>query len=663
MKRPLAAVLVVVAIWGCTEHQANPPSVGRPAALILDGAHSGDPNFFFLPPLVSNPVNDPHFIATAFDATLAPTVEVCRLTGDPRASVSPVFCAANAIVFGPVNATLDATNQQYVVNWDTKAPPGLDATQFYRIRVRGAAGKSVLGSIDVDPVDQGIKNIRTGDVVQFQDGRTLPIKFRIQQGEQCTLSVDCVTQTVGAGGAIIVTSQADGGTTGAGVSIPAGALNAGEQITVTISKLTNQPCFSSFDLPQFEGCYRYTANPPLSGRAGGGFNVPVILAICVELPVTITHAQEDQLQLHAFDVGQGVRVLPNAPAGFLPCEPNRFLPSGTIGSRVGWRGILDRLASLAAPQPAYAAMVHLGIGGSSCCFSDVIWGLPAEDAVSVGNGQTAVSGTAVPIPPAVLVTDGTEANSPVAGATVHFRIASEGGGSVTPTQVTTGADGIAHVTSWVLGQGTNRLEAFATGIGPAPTFPITSGFLPEGVVPFTASGVTITNTVTDPAGDAPVGEPDLVSATAQAENGTLTLTVQFASGTRAPTTRATFDLDIDGNPSTGFPGIDAGNSDRALMGVEYLIQMGSDFVGPTLRILHWNGASFDVVTNSVPITFTTDGISAVIPLSLLGNDDGQLNYKVTVQRQVSEVGFTGILDYMPDVGVAPGTLLLSGPIE
>ncbi|HKW40420.1 MAG TPA: CARDB domain-containing protein [Gemmatimonadales bacterium] len=488
MKRWPYAALAIAALTGCTEQRMTQPSVMRPLALILDGAHNGDPNFFFLPPLVPNPVNDPHFIASAFDGTLSPTVEVCRLTGDPRAGT--VFCVVGAaLVFGPVNATLDATNQQYQVNWDTKSPTLLDPTQFYRIRVRGAAGKSVLGSIDVDPVDQGMKNLKSGDVVQFQDGRTLPIKFRIQQGEQCTFSPDCVTQTVGAGGAIIVTSEAGGGVTGAGVNIPAGALNAGEEITVTISKLTTQPCLPNFDLAQFEECYRFTANPPLSARTPpntGRFNTDVVLAICVDLPLGITIDQEGLLQLHAFDGAPGTRALPNASAAFLPCEPNRFPPAGGIGVRPGWSGMLDRLVAFAAPQPAYAVMVHSGLGGSSCCFSDVTWALPAQDAINDGDGQTAAPGQPVATPPSVKVTDAN--NNPVAGATVHFRIASTGGGTVTPTQVATGSDGIARLTSWVIAAGANRLEAFATGIGPAPTFPITSGFLSEGVIALTATG-------------------------------------------------------------------------------------------------------------------------------------------------------------------------------
>src|SRR5438876_2683215 len=489
MKRWQLAVVAIAAISACTEQQVTRPPVGRPTALVLDGAHNGDPEFFFLPPLVPDPSTDPNFDPTKFDATLAPTVEVCRLTGDPRSG--PVFCVANAaLVFGPVNAILDLTSQQYRVNWDTKSPTLLDPSQFYRIRVRGAAGKSVLGSLDVDPVDQGIKNLRSGDVVQFPDGRTLPTKFRIEQGERCTFNADCVTQVVGAGGAIIITSEAGGGVTGGAVAIPPDALDPGEEITVTISRLDRQPCLPQIDIAQFEGCFQFTADPPLSARTHnpGRFNTDVVVEICVELPLTITQAQEGLLQLHAFDAAQGVRALPNASAAFLPCEPNRFpFPPGGLGARPGWRGILDRVAAFAVPQPAYASMVHLGVGGSSCCFSDIGWALPAKMAILVGDDQLAALGDAVATPPAVLVTDAN--NAPVAGATVHFRIPTTGAGSVTPTQVVTGADGVARADSWVLAAGTNSLEAFATGIGPTPTFPIVSGPLSEGVVTFTAAGV------------------------------------------------------------------------------------------------------------------------------------------------------------------------------
>src|SRR5207247_9093355 len=116
----------------------------------------------------------------------------------------------------------------------TNSPARLEPSKFCRMRVRGASGNSVLVALDVVPVAQGLRNLRTGDVVQFLDGRTLPIKFRIEQGDRCTLNADCVTQVVGAGGATIITSEAEGGVTGGGVLIPPDALDPGEEITVTI---------------------------------------------------------------------------------------------------------------------------------------------------------------------------------------------------------------------------------------------------------------------------------------------------------------------------------------------------------------------------------------------------------------------------------------------
>src|SRR5438067_1371499 len=50
--------------------------------------------------------------------------------------------------------------------------------------------------LDVDPVTGGIKNVRTGDVVQFQEGRTLPIKVRIEDGAFGATNPDHVEQVV-----------------------------------------------------------------------------------------------------------------------------------------------------------------------------------------------------------------------------------------------------------------------------------------------------------------------------------------------------------------------------------------------------------------------------------------------------------------------------------
>jgi hypothetical protein len=79
--------------------------------------------------------------------------------------------------------------------------------------------------------------------------------------------------------------------------------------------------------------------------------------------------------------------------------------------------------------------------------------------LNTGNSQSATAGTAVTIPPSVIVRD--SANIPIAGIPVAFE--TTGDGSVSPASVTTGVDGTATVTSWTLRTtaGSNTLTASA----------------------------------------------------------------------------------------------------------------------------------------------------------------------------------------------------------
>src|SRR5439155_1147602 len=79
-----------------------------------------------------------------------------------------------------------------------------------------------------------------------------------------------------------------------------------------------------------------------------------------------------------------------------------------------------------------------------------------------------ISATAAAGQPSVIVRDAN--GNPVGGVSVTFAVAS-GGGTVTPTtSVTTGANGIAAVTSWILGPtaGPNSLTATASGLAGSP---------------------------------------------------------------------------------------------------------------------------------------------------------------------------------------------------
>lgn len=111
-------------------------------------------------------------------------------------------------------------------------------------------------------------------------------------------------------------------------------------------------------------------------------------------------------------------------------------------------------------------------------------GPAASIALEAGDGQTATTGTAVPVAPAVKVED-THGNV-VSGATVTF--APMDNSQVAGSPATTDAGGIATVTSWTMGDlGNNTLEASVSGVG-AP-------------VVFTAFSTGIPATITMTAGD------------------------------------------------------------------------------------------------------------------------------------------------------------------
>ncbi len=93
--------------------------------------------------------------------------------------------------------------------------------------------------------------------------------------------------------------------------------------------------------------------------------------------------------------------------------------------------------------------------------------VPTQIALNGGDGQSATAGTAVPVPPSVIVRDAS--NNPVSGVTVQFAATSGGGVVAGATQVTNAA-GIATVGSWTLGGalGTQTLSATAAGLIGSP---------------------------------------------------------------------------------------------------------------------------------------------------------------------------------------------------
>ncbi len=465
MKRISLVSLAVAVLFGCQADQPLTPPFQGPSALIQDAGHNNGNHFFaFLQPMVSQPSTN-----GVFDPNLSPVVMVDLQSG---------ACAAVTITYtmstgpGSERVRVNAADRNYIVNLHTDQVPVSNGCT-YRIHV--LVGSTELGVADVELflTQKEAKNLATGETVALVDGKTLPIKFWIAGGALCASGADC-----GQGTAypdrdnVIVTQNMQ-----AGVFIPAGAVDA--VVTIIIESVDNRPCIPGLVGQTFEGppgaaansCYEFRADPPLPD---GTFNTNVIVGICVELS-GVTETQEPKIQIFQFDDGElpRIRPLPNAAAPFLPCDPSYQAPIGlakpgllNLAAR-SFGQLLSSLAALAEPRPLFAStrtmVFDLGAGGSTDGFSFFTWGLVTSMAKNDGDGQSAVVGTPVAIPPSVSFTDSTGA--PVDSVPVTFTVGS-GGGSVTGASTKSGRGGIAGVArvgSWTLGvtPGSNTLSASA----------------------------------------------------------------------------------------------------------------------------------------------------------------------------------------------------------
>lgn len=169
------SLLLAVAAASCsTDRILTHVRPATPRADIEDGAHGGNPHFYFLPPMVAAPAP-----TGTFDATVSPAVAICAWSG----SACTTTVAQFTMTTGPGSETvrLDAADELYLVNWHTDQF-ALSTTATYRIRV--LVGNQELGHADVSVVSNGsqLKNVATGEYIGLVDGKTLPIKFRVEQG-------------------------------------------------------------------------------------------------------------------------------------------------------------------------------------------------------------------------------------------------------------------------------------------------------------------------------------------------------------------------------------------------------------------------------------------------------------------------------------------------
>jgi alpha-tubulin suppressor-like RCC1 family protein len=159
----------------------------------------GNQHFFFLPPMVP----EPQYTGTS-DGSVFPEVMVCEWNGTGCGPVIAQYSRESGT--GSEMVRYDSSGEFYIVNWHTdRCLSGLctlDPAKTYRLHV--VAGDRELGFADLDVVSSGsmLRNVQTDEYIGLIDGRTLPVKFRIETGVVAAITVTPATATIPVGGVI-----------------------------------------------------------------------------------------------------------------------------------------------------------------------------------------------------------------------------------------------------------------------------------------------------------------------------------------------------------------------------------------------------------------------------------------------------------------------------
>lgn len=163
----------------------------------------------------------------------------------------------------------------------------------------------------------------------------------------------------------------------------------------------------------------------------------------------------------AFDnTVQGVAVAFAVDPGQGSVTPATQTTSYAGGAEATWT-----LGSTAGTQTLTATFPESSV--APVVFTATATATPPTLTINAGGFQATMVGTAVPIPPSVVVRS--SAGVPVAGVTVRFAVTA-GGGTVSESSVVTNAAGVAAVTRWTLGPVSelNTLTVTADGVTGSP---------------------------------------------------------------------------------------------------------------------------------------------------------------------------------------------------
>jgi hypothetical protein len=387
MRRRVLLYLTLIAMSACNGDRSVRPSessAAKPSNDISDGAHDGvgmssNPDFFFLPPMVKNPSGSRNWDDGAFNPDLEPTIEICASTALVETNLATAACPTVATM----TAVAGTGSEAYTANW--KVPES--STIFYRINI--TVGTRRLGYADVKTGSNAsqLKNIDTDELIPLVDGRTLPIKFRVERFALCDVPGvgPCATKTVDVNRAArvstaLVAEKDDGIIFGAGTTS-----TTPNKKTVTVERCTDFRERNITDLPTFGPCVRVRVEPALTAKLAA----PALVYSCdvtvASASATVNTAQAERIAMHRL-VGDKLEALPHD-------HPDCITPTAAAGSMRGMfadlrhgklKSAARRMVAMLAPRPLYAArFIDSGGGG----FTDL-----SDEAEGVGRSRSSTSG-------------------------------------------------------------------------------------------------------------------------------------------------------------------------------------------------------------------------------------------------------------------------------
>jgi len=429
MRRYLGAFLGTLLLFGCSDITESPvgtdtgtsgiPAVST-ASEVFDGSSDGNPHFFFLSPLVENPV-----YSGVADISLKPVVTVCNITGmlwDPRANECPETNIVAVFSMDPTDPDdqLSVNDEAYSVVWKTDRYPAPEGETF---RIAVAIVGRTLGWLDAKSYPPSVfasfKGTDPEGNVAISSNGSANIKFRIEDG--ALEAAFCDATGIQDCDVLILDPDQDGTlrvfeeTLGLGseVKIPAGAKLKGDDLqkayAVILKLRENDDYQEDASIPgpqQVPYFIDLQTDPPGVGfektlDPDGG--VRILLCQPVNDPGAPYENLDDLLpSLKIFltrtgGAGGPITRLLDSDFEFGGCDAHlEGMPGHSHGSALGSSSETGALSRLAAgfsrvrgfliPKPLMARRLHGGL-------NTVVWEISGEDEFDDGDGGGAnVSG-------------------------------------------------------------------------------------------------------------------------------------------------------------------------------------------------------------------------------------------------------------------------------